>query len=285
MSKPALGMHVSAAGGGYRAIARGADMGAEAIQIFGASPRSYAAPLPKEEDVVLFKEAREKSGIRAVYLHAAYLVNLASEKEALRASSRKNLAAHLRIAEAYGADGLIFHPGSYGAQLPEQGIAHIAEGMREVLTSVPGTARLLIENTAGGGTKLGGIPEEIGAMLDQLDMPERSGCCLDTAHAFESGIVMDYADPDVLDEFLRRWDATIGCKRTYALHANDSKTVAGSHHDQHENIGDGHVGIAGFEALARSKRFDHAAWMLEVPGIEGLGPDEENLKRLRACFA
>lgn len=282
--KPLLGMHVSAAGGAYRAIGRGDDMGADVIQIFGASPRSYSAPLPSEEDLQLLSEARAKSKIGAIFLHAAYLVNLSSDNPALRAKSEKNLAAHMAIAEAYGADGLVFHPGSYGAQLPEQGIALTAEGMRKVLEAVPGKTRLLIENTAGGGTKLGGVPEEIAAMLEAVNMPERTGCCLDTAHAFESGIVMDYADPEELSSFLERWNSTVGFNRTYALHANDSKTVAGSHHDKHENIGDGHIGSEGLGALAKSGAFNHASWMLEVPGIEGLGPDEENLKRLRALF-
>ncbi len=283
--RPLLGMHVSAAGGAYRALYRGKDMGAEAIQIFGASPRSYVANLPGDEDVAAFREAREKTGIGAVYLHAAYLVNLSSDTPALRARSEKNLAAHMAIAEALGADGLVFHPGSYGAQLPEDGIRLTAAGMRRVLESVPGKARLLIENTAAGGTKLGGNPEEIAAMLAEVGDPERTGCCLDTAHAFESGIIDDYADPGTLGAFLERWNSTVGFARTYAVHANDSKTLAGSHNDKHENIGDGHIGTDGFRALAGSGAFSHAAWVLEVPGIDDLGPDEENLKRLRACFA
>lgn len=285
MKLPLLGMHVSAAGGAWRAVARGEEMGARAIQFFGASPRSYSAKLPTAEDAQLFRDALEDSSVGAAYMHAAYLANLASDKANLRAMSRKNLIAHLQIAETYGIDGLIFHPGSYGTQLPEEGIAHIAAGMKEVLETVPGKARLLIENTAGGGTKLGGLPEEIGAMLAAVDIPERTGACLDTAHAFEAGIVDDYADPEILDAFVARWEGTVGFGRTYAVHANDSKTVAGSHHDQHENIGDGHIGLAGFQALAQSGKLGGAAWMLEVPGLEGMGPDKANLDRLAACFA
>lgn len=285
MKLPPLGMHVSAAGGAHLAITRGQDMGATAVQFFGASPRAYAAAQPTPEAAELFRKTRAESSVTAAFQHAAYLANLASDKANLRAMSRKNLIAHLRIAVAYGVDGLVFHPGSFGTQLPEDGIRHIAEGMKEVIEAVPGTTRLLIENTAGGGTKLGGVPEEIAAMLEQVDMPERTGACLDTAHAFESGIVDDYADEDTLALFIGRWEDSVGFSRTYAVHANDSKTVAGSHHDQHENIGDGHIGTKGFEALARSGKLAHAAWMLEVPGIEGFGPDKENLDRLRACFS
>lgn len=284
MKLPYLGMHVSAAGGAYRAIARGEEMGATAIQFFGASPRSYTANLPTPEDAQKFKDDFEKSPIKAAFMHAAYLANLASDKANLRAMSCKNLTAHFKIAAAYGIDGLVFHPGSFGEQLPEEGIAHIVAGMKEVINAVPGTVRLLIENTAGGGTKLGGKPEEIAAMLEGVNMPDRTGVCLDTAHAFESGIVMDYADEDTLAAFLKRWDSTIGFNRTYALHANDSKTLAESHNDKHENIGDGYIGTAGFEALAKSGKFNHVAWMLEVPGMDNLGPDEENLNRLKACF-
>mgnify|MGYP001563108824 FL=1 len=69
-----------------------------------------------------------------------------------------------------------------------------------------------------------------------------------------------------------------------AIHANDSKTISGSNHDQHENIGDGHIGIEGFKALAGEKRLYNKAWLLEVPGFLGEGPDEENIKLLTSCF-
>ncbi|MDP3794758.1 MAG: TIM barrel protein [bacterium] len=73
--------------------------------------------------------------------------------------------------------------------------------------------------------------------------------------------------------FLDRWDD----ERIVALHANDSKTAYNSYHDRHENIGEGYIGMDGFKNLAKEKRLRDKAWILEVPGFEGKGPDKRSV--------
>jgi len=281
-ARPLLGMHVSTAGGPAKGIQRGDEMGAEVIQIFGASPRTWSAPLPKKEDVKLYEEARAKSGVKEVYLHAPYLVNIGSADPVLRARSIKCLAAHLAIAQALGAEGLVFHPGSGGEQLREEAVAKTIEGMQQVVEAVPGSVMLIMENTAGGGNKLGGTAEELGLLLHGA-ASERIKVCIDTAHAFEAGIIEEYT-PENIKELVDDFDKHVGIKNVVAFHVNDSKTAMGSHHDRHENLGEGFIGLDGFKALAKEKRLHHIAWMLEVPGFEGLGPDKKNLDILKGCF-
>jgi len=280
--RPLLGAHVSAAGGAHKALERGDELGAEVIQIFGASPRGWSAPLPKASDLKLYHEARPKSNVKEVYLHAAYLVNIGTAEPVLRARSIKNLAGHLAIAEALGAEGLIFHPGSGGDQLPEQAIAKLVEGMQAVLEAVPGKSLLIMENTAGGGNKIGDEPEELGALLKGVGS-ERVKVCIDTAHAFEAGIIERYT-PEEIAEFFDGWDEHVGLENVVALHINDSKTPYKSHHDRHENLGEGFIGLDAFRNLAKEKRLNHTAWMLEVPGFEGMGPDKQNMELLKGCF-
>ncbi len=293
MQRPKIGAHVSAAGGLWQAVERARTIGAECLQIFGASPRGWAAKLPAKAEADRFKAALKEAKLGPVYLHAAYLVNLASPESVNRAKSVKSLIAHLRIAEALGATGLIFHLGSGKGMPRAEAVDLTLKGMRAVLKAVPPARRslgegggkyplLIMENSAGGGDKLGTRPEEIGELFERMKS-KRVAVCIDTAHAFEAGAIERYTQATV-KIFVSALDRTIGLEHILAIHANDSKTPASSHRDQHENIGDGHIGRAGFRALAAERRLHHCDWILEVPGIQEEGPDAENIKRLRSCF-
>ncbi len=282
MAKPLIGAHVSAAGGLYPAIKLGEDLGVEAIQIFGSSPQQWYTKMPTEKDAAEFKKLRAKSPIKAVYLHAPYLVNLASPLQEQWDKSVKCLGEHLKIVEMIGADGLIFHTGSKANSDHQEALERVAKGMKKVLAAVEGNAKLILENSAGGGNKIGNVPKDIGTILKLVKHP-RAAVCLDTAHAFEAGQIEAYTGPKVKD-FFNKWDKEIGLENIVALHANDSKTKFDSHHDRHENIGQGYIGLAGFKALAKEKRIAHTAWLLEVPGYEDMGPDKKNVDTLKSCF-
>ena len=278
---PIIGAHVSAAGGLKNAIERAQEIGAQCIQIFGAPPRTFWAKMPEQKDVAEYKAALKQSGIELVFLHAAYLVNLASPKADLRAKSIKSLSDHLRIAEMLGAEGLIFHIGSGKEQPWEQAMKKTVEGMKQVLKNVSGKSKLIMENTAGGGQSIGRSAEEIGKLLKMVNS-KRVNVCIDTAHAFEAGMVNEYTSANV-KKFLDELDKCIGFDNIAAFHINDSKTLAGSHHDLHENIGQGHIGLAGFKNLARDKRMKNMPWILEVPGFDDNGPDKKNVEILKSC--
>lgn len=281
--KGIVGAHVSAAGGHFRAIENGMRLGVDAIQMFGASPQMWAAKHPTPEQAEKFKKAREGSGISQVFLHAAYLVNAASPDPIIRARSVQSLVDHLSIAEMLGADGLIFHLGS-GKELPvEEASSHLEHAMKDVLEKVPGSAKLVMENSAGGGKKIGSTLGQLGELLRAVSNP-RVAVCLDTAHAFEAGIIEKFT-PEEVKSFFDEFESAIGMKHLVAIHANDSMTQFNSHHDRHENIGEGYIGLKGFHALAAEARLSGVPFILETPGFTGEGPDEENVRRLRAAFA
>ncbi len=267
---------MSAAGGAFKAFGNAATIGASAIQIFGASPQSWRTKLPDAADAAKFQAAWKASEVKAVYLHAAYLVNLATENDELYEKSITNLSEHLAIAKALGANGLIFHIGS------GENMKRVVAGMKQTLKNVPGTTQLIIENSAAGGKKVGGKPEDIGAIMNSVKSP-RVKVCLDTAHIFEAGEIESYTQPNIKKLF-DRIEASIGVENLVAMHVNDSKTPFNSHHDRHENIGQGHIGLDGFKNLAKEKRTHHVAWLLEVPGMEGNGPDKENVDILKKLF-
>lgn len=278
--KPYLGAHVSAAGGHYKAIEKAKELGANTIQIFGASPRQWKVNIPSVESVQRYKESLIESEIKSVYLHAAYLVNLAGEGD-LYEKSVDNLTSHLEIACALEADGLIFHIGSSKEKDGERARKRIVKGVREVLQRVNGSAKLVMENASGGGGKIGSTFDELIALYRAMDS-KRIGMCLDTAHAFESGMLR-FVESEI-KKFFDRWDEEIGMESLVALHINDSKTKFGSGSDRHENLGEGEIGLSGFKTLAKEKRLQHTSWILEVPGFDDMGPDKRNLDILRGCF-
>ena len=280
---PLIGGHVSAAGGLYKAIENAEAIGADAIQIFGASPRQWHVAFPDKDAITRYHTALEKSRVQGVYLHAPYLVNLASTDEAMLKKSVRTLADHLKIANMIGANGLIFHLGSGKESPKDEAIKKATAAMQEVLKLAPGDAQLIMENAAGGGQRIGATPSDFAAIMDKIKSP-RVKICIDTAHAFEAGLIEHYTPP-LIKKMLDEWDRAVGLKNLVALHVNDSKTAFNSHHDRHENIGEGFIGLAGFRALAAEKRLHDKAWLLEVPGFAGEGPDKKNIDILRSCFA
>lgn len=276
-----IGAHVSAAGGLSNAVANAQTIGVNCLQIFGASPRQWTAKQPSPEEIKKYQAALSAAGLGPVFLHAAYLVNLGSPNSNLRKKSVESLTAHLKITNAIGAEGLIFHVGSSKGTPPEKAVKFIIEGVKQVLKNIPGNSKLILENDAGGGAKVGDL-KQIGQIIKTVKS-SRLGVCYDTAHGFESGLINEYT-PAKIKTFLKEFDRLIGLKHLIALHVNDSKTAAGSHHDRHANIGEGFIGLAGFRHLAKVPALRRLPWILEVPGFDGNGPDQKNIDILKKLF-
>jgi len=110
--------------------------------------------------------------------------------------------------------------------------------------------------------------------------------CLDTQHAFAAGY--DLSTAEGVDRTLAEFDECVGLDRLALIHANDSKCPLGGGIDRHENISDGYIGEEGFRAMLAHAQLRDVPFILEVPGIDGGGPDRVNLdrlKRLRAATA
>src|SRR5438270_12030725 len=86
-----IGAHVSNAGGLEKAVERGSQRGCEAIQIFNQSPRMWRPTAYGEDDFAVFQEAISSSRIKAVLIHAVYLLNCASEDREIRSKTLTSL--------------------------------------------------------------------------------------------------------------------------------------------------------------------------------------------------
>ena len=276
-----LGAHVSTSGGLEKAIDRGAEIGCETIQIFGSSPQSWAyKPLP-EEQTRLFREKAKRSGIDPVFFHAVYLINLGTPVPANLEKGIQSLVNYIGLAAEVDARGVIVHPGSHKGAGYEGILEQIVSGIERVLSSSPQGPWLTLENTAGMGQHIGASFEELGRIIAGVDASQRDRVkvCLDTQHSLAAGY--DVATKEGLEAMLAEFDRHIGLDNLAAVHANDSKYPLGGGVDRHENIGQGYIGLEGFENIIANPAFRDVPFLLEVPGLDNKGPDRANLDILK----
>jgi len=275
-----IGTHVSQAGGLDKAVARGVERGCESIQIFNQSPRMWRPTAYGEEDFAAFRAALEESPIRAVLIHAVYLINCASEDPEIRSKSLASLKQSLRVGDGIGAD-VVLHPGSALRGHVGEAIRRAGEVFAEALAETDHSL-LLLEDTAGAGGTLGRSFEELAELLDAAGGGRRLGVCLDSCHLLASGY--DVRTAEGLTETLDRFDEVVGLDRLGAVHLNDSQTPLGSNRDRHANLGEGELGVEGCMAFLSEPRFEQMAVVLETPGPDKRGASAEEIafaKRLR----
>lgn len=275
-----LGAHVSSQGGVAEAPARGASVGATAIQLFTKTPNQWREPALNAEEVGRFRAEVARHGIGAVVAHDSYLINLASPDDALRAKSIRSFTAELTRCRALGIPWVVSHPGNYMDDRMA-GLERNALGYAECLAAVPADVGVLIEGTAGAGTALGATFEELRALRDALPAPARArvAFCLDTAHLHAAGYDVAGGIGGVWDAFER----VVGLDRLKCLHLNDSKATRGSRLDRHEWIGEGTIGAEPFRRIMRDPRLAAVIKIIETPKRgDPLKHDRRMLRRLRA---
>ncbi len=279
-----IGIHTSIAGDIASSLDAAAKLGANALQIFSASPRMWPRGGTRiaEADAARFRERRAGLGLGPLVIHDNYLINLASPDRVMRTRSIQAFHDELVRGVSLGADFLVAHPGAAMGAPMSQAIEDIADGMRQAARGMKfGGLRILVENTSGMGSAVGSRFEEIQAILEATkDLP--MGVCLDTAHTFEAGF--DIASEEGLEKTLDLMDRTVGLTRVFVLHVNDSKTALGSRVDRHENIGDGKIGRKALGRILNHPRLGPGAlagraFILETP-IDKPGDDRRNVRAL-----
>ena len=276
-----LGAHMSVAGGLEKAFERGKSVGCETIQIFSKNSNQWKAKPISDSEARVFKAAMAYTKISPVLVHDSYLINLGHPDRTASEKAVRAFVDELRRCEQIGAAYLVAHPGAHVGSGEEAGLEQIARGLSAAHRKTQGfKTRVLLETTAGQGTTLGHRFEHLARLFDLVEQPERVGVCIDTCHLLAAGYDIRTAKgyAAVFEEF----DKIVGLERIEAFHLNDAKKPIGSRVDRHEHIGKGFIGLEGFRALMRDKRFEKTTMVLETPKGKDMKEDVENLSVLRS---
>jgi deoxyribonuclease IV len=244
-----IGAHVDQTDPLAEAAARRAPL----VQFFLGDPQGYQGPeVVYAGGAEALRADAEAAGVD-LYVHAPYIVNVATTNNRIRIPSRKLLQQHVDAAASIGAKGLIVHGGHVNkTDSPEKGFDNWRKAIEATDLKLP----LLIENTAGGENAMTRYLERIGRVWDAIASAEQAdlvGFCLDTCHAHAGGNDLETVVDDVR--------SITG--RIDLVHCNDSRDDFGSGADRHANFGAGRIDP---ELLAAVVRDADAPVVCETPG-------------------
>lgn len=266
-----FGCHVSIKNGYFAAAKQALNIGAKAFQYFPKNPRSLSVKEFDQEDAKRCSTFCKEHDLFSI-AHTPYPTSLTpalDKKEIIIAS----LLNDLEIAESCGSIGVVVH---FGHLIDENNLLSSYQLMIEMLNLVliqwKGECKLLIENNAGTSGALGTTIEELVQIRNLADYPEKIGFCLDTCHAFASGLWSGDTHPEFLEKSidLGYFDAL------KVIHLNNSKYPYGSRKDRHANIfGNGHIKSDVFKKLFQLDFLSTIPFVLETPSNEGVSHTEE----------
>lgn len=270
-----LGAHVSIAGGYANALEEAQRLGINTIQIFTKNQRFWREREVSEEEGKAFKKLMPQHGVKQAFSHAIYLISLGSENEEIVEKSILSLAMELDRCKKLGLTHTVLHPGAAGSSGTEAGIRRIGDNIRRAFRITKNNrVKILLENTTGSGTSVGGRIENLATLIDHIGSP-RVGLCIDTCHAFAAGY--DIRTQKATEEFFTLIDKAIGLEKLLCFHLNDSKGALGSKLDRHAHIGHGLLGLEAFRYIM--KNFPDIPKVLETSKENDA--DKKNIRLLR----
>ena len=255
-----IGCHLSSSKGFAAMGEQALKLGADTFQFFTRNPRGSKAKALDEADAAALVQLLREHRFAPIIAHAPYTLNLCGASEENRVFARETMADDLRRMEHIPGQYYNFHPGSHVGQGAEAGAALIAQALNELLTPELSTT-VLLETMAGKGSEVGGRFEELRMIIDQVELGDRLGVCLDTCHVSDGG----YDVIGDLDGVLTEFDRVLGLNRLKAVHLNDSKNPPGSRKDRHACLGEGCIGLEALARIVRHPALRDLPFCLETP--------------------
>ena len=273
-----LGCHLSSSKG-FAAMGKTAvSIGANTFQFFTRNPRGGKAKALDPDDAANLVEMQRQGVIAKVVAHAPYTINPCSAEEKTREFALQTMADDLRRLEYVPGNYYNFHPGSHVGQGIDVGIRLITDTLNQVM--FPGQQTMvLLETMAGKGSEVGSRFEELRRIMDEVNMPEQVGVCLDTCHVHDAG----YDLTDQLDGVLEEFDRVIGLRHLKAMHINDSLNPRGAGKDRHAVIGGGYLGLETMVRVVSHPALKGLPMILETPNeLDGYAAEIALLRKEEA---
>ncbi len=273
-----IGVHTSIAGGLHLSLERAKTLRCNTLQIFSHNPRGWSVKSISEEKAATFNSLRARLNMTPLYIHASYLINVATNDRDLRKKSIGLFILEMDMADVLGAEYVILHPGSASEDDERIARKRAIDVLNEAASVGQWKAGLLVENTAG---KRGDISSQIGNISEIMWQVKGSliaGVCIDTCHAFAAGY--DISHEEGIQQIAREIERDIGLDKVKLIHLNDSKGDLGSNIDRHEHIGLGKIGTGGLTVFLNHLFFNDVPLILETPK-KSETDDYKNLRKVR----
>jgi len=274
-----IGMHVRGFDAGRPvAAAKALERGAEAVQIFTSNPRQWRVPPVDHAADAELKAQLAEAGLGPAFIHAPYLINLASPTEATRDASCRTVEWTMKRAGALGVEGVVVHAGHCVGRDRCDALDCSAELISNLLGSAPAGPRLLLELTSGAKGAVASLLPQAAELLDKCGPHPNLGICLDTCHLHAAGY--DLSGPEGVERLLAEVEEQVGLERLGLIHSNDSRDPRDSRRDRHWHVGQGQIGLEGFRALVAHPALANTPFVCETPGK--VEDDRANVAVLKA---
>ena len=231
-----IGPHLSTSRG-YTNMGKDAlKISATSFQFFSRNPRGSRMKKLDQEDIRGLMDIARENKFGPLLAHAPYTLNPCSATESIREFANLILAEDLERLRYFENTYYNFHPGSHTGLGIDKAIEIISAQLNLVLREDQETL-VLLETMAGKGTEVGSNFEEIGRIIEGVNLKEKVGVCMDTCHVHEAG----YDIVNNLDGVLAEFDKYIGLDKLYAIHLNDSKNERGARKDRTKSLVEGRL--------------------------------------------
>lgn len=255
-----IGCHLSASDGYLKMAEQIISLDGNTFQFFTRNPRGGQVKSLDIDDIEKFNKFAEEHNISYIVAHAPYTMNLCSDNPNTRLFALEVFKDDLKRLNYVNKVYYNFHPGSHVGQGVDVGISYIVDALNNALKPEQRTM-VLLETMAGKGTEIGRSFQELRHIIDQVELKDHIGVCLDTCHINDGG----YDIVNNIDSVLEEFDKIIGLDKLKAIHLNDSMNPCGAHKDRHQKIGQGYIGIDAITRIINHPKLKNLPFILETP--------------------
>lgn len=255
-----IGCHLSASDGYLKMAEQIISLDGNTFQFFTRNPRGGQVKPLDVDDIEKFNKFAEEHNISYIVAHAPYTMNLCSDNPNTRLFALEVFKDDLKRLNYVNKVYYNFHPGSHVGQGVDVGISYIVDALNNALKPEQRTM-VLLETMAGKGSEIGRSFQELRHIIDQVELKDHIGVCLDTCHINDGG----YDIVNNLDNVLEEFDKIIGLDKLKAIHLNDSMNPCGAHKDRHQKIGQGYIGIDAITRIINHPKLKNLPFILETP--------------------
>lgn len=273
-----IGCHLSKKKGMLIMAEAAASIGAKAIQFFTRNPRGGHEKAIDPRDLQRFNVFTKEHGIKYLLAYAPYTLEPASADTKQHDFAAMVMAEDLAQLEVIPGQSYLLRPGSALDITAEEAMKNLAATLNETITPTQSTT-VLLYTMPGSGTQICSQFEELAQVIEQVNLKDKVGVCLDASAVWAAG----YDIVNDLDGVLDQFDKAIGLDKLLAVHLNDCKEACGAHADRHARIGEGAIGFEALSALTNHPALKEKPFYLEEP-LDTLSVYSEDILRFTEAY-